>query len=138
MEAPMIDNDRPRANCLALAVVPCALGLIACSGIDHATLDGVTTMPDDSTLSNSAGVLHTGIASGFKPRVWTHDLWGTHEQSSGIEVQTSNAAVFHVARVTSDPRVVVWASGPGKATLTVTLNGDLALTVPVTVTDPTE
>jgi len=112
------------------------LVLAGCSGIDHATLDGVTAMPDDSSLSTTGGAMHTGIATGFKPRVWTHDLWGTHEQSSGIAVQTSNPNVLRVAPVTNDPRVVVWAAGPGAATMTVTLNGETALDVAVTVTDP--
>jgi hypothetical protein len=107
-----------------------------CSGIDHATLDGVTTMPDDSTLSNHGGTMHAGIATGFTPRVWTHDFWGTHEQSSGIDVQTSDATVLRVAHVTGDKRVVVWAAGEGSATLTVTLDGSPAMNVPVMVTQP--
>jgi hypothetical protein len=110
--------------------------LCGCSGIDHAALDGVTTMPDDSSLANSGGAMHTGIAAGFKPRVWTHDLWGTHEQSGGIDVHSSNPNVLRVAHVTSDPRVVVWASGPGQASLQITLNDETALSVPVVVTDP--
>ena len=43
--------------------------LAGCSGIDHATLDGVTAMPDDSSLTINGGAMHTGIATGFKPRV---------------------------------------------------------------------
>jgi hypothetical protein len=118
------------------AAIALALAAAGCSGIDHATLDGVTTMPDDSTLTNASGTMHTGIATGFKPRVWTHDIWGSHEQSSGIDVHTSNANVVRVAHVSGDPRVVVWAAGPGQATLTVTLNGESAMNVPVAVTDP--
>jgi hypothetical protein len=112
------------------------LSIAACSGVDHATLDGVTTMPDDSTLTNAGGAMHTGIATGFKPRVWTHDIWGTHEESSGIEVQTSNPNVLRIAHVADDQRVVVWAAGPGEAMLTVTLDGERAMTVAVQVTDP--
>jgi hypothetical protein len=112
------------------------LTLTACSGIDHATLYGVTAMPDDSSLTTTGGAMHTGIATGFKPRVWTHDVWGTHEQSSGIAVQTSNPNVLRVAPVTGDPRVVVWATGPGRANMTVSLNGETALNVTVNVTDP--
>jgi hypothetical protein len=118
------------------AAVALGLAVAGCSGIDHATLDGVTTMPDDSTLANAGGTMHTGIATGFKPRVWTHDIWGSHEQSGGIDVHTSNANVLRVAHVSNDPRVVVWAAGAGQATLTVTLNGEAALNVPVTVTEP--
>src|SRR6516164_1935432 len=95
---------------IAAAALALALGSAGCSGIDHATLDGVTTMPDDSTLSNGGGAMHTGIATGFKPRVWTHDVWGTHEESNGIDVHSSNTNVLRVAHVTSDPRVVVWAA----------------------------
>jgi hypothetical protein len=113
-----------------------ALLACGCSGLDHAILDGVTTMPDDSTLTNGGGRLNTGIATAFQPRVWTHNLWGTHEQSDGIDVQTSNADVVRVAHVTNDARVVVWAVGPGDATLSVTLDGETALSVPVEVTDP--
>ncbi|HLK41127.1 MAG TPA: hypothetical protein VKU41_30460 [Polyangiaceae bacterium] len=108
-----------------------------CSGIDHGILDNVTPMPDTSILSSGSGQLHTGIAAAFKPRVWTHDLWGTHEQgSSDIGVQTSDGSILHVAPVTNDNRFVMWAVAPGKATLTVTLSGDVAMRVPITVTDP--
>ena len=92
-------------------------------------------MPDDSTLTTSAGHLHTGVATAFHPRVWTHNIWGTHEQSDGIDVQTSNADVVRVAHVTNDNRVVVWGVGPGNATVSVTLDGETALSVPVAVTD---
>jgi hypothetical protein len=116
-----------------LAMLPLAAALAGCSGIDHATLDGVTTMPDDSALSTAYGSMHTGIAAAFRPRVWTHDVWGTHEQSSGIDVVSSDPSILRVAHVTNDDRVVVWAAGPGQATLTVTLNGETARNVPVTV-----
>jgi hypothetical protein len=112
------------------------LALCGCSGIDHATLDGVTTMPDDSTLTSQEGQMNSGIATGFQPRVWTHNIWGTHEQSDGIDVQTSNADVLRVAHVGDGKRVVVWAVGPGSATLSITLDGDTAMAVPVRVTDP--
>jgi hypothetical protein len=143
MEAAMTDGAR-KARTNAVRAAACAalalgtLGVCGCSGIDHATLDGVTTMPDDSNLSPSGGVMHTGIATGFKPRVWTHDLWGSHEESSGIDVTTSNASVLRVAHVSNDPRVVVWASAPGSATLSITLNGETALAVQVNVTDPAQ
>jgi hypothetical protein len=119
------------------ALVALSLFVLAgCSGIDHATLDGVTNMPDDSMLTNTVGQMHTGIATGFRPRVWTHDLWGTHEEGSGsIDVQTSNAAVVRVGHVTNDSRYVVWAAAPGEATLSVTLNGEVAMRVRVGVTD---
>jgi hypothetical protein len=126
----------PLTRRLSIASSLVALLACGCSGIDHAILDGVTTMPDDSTLTNGSGQLNTGIATAFQPRVWTHNIWGTHEQSSGIDVQTSNADVVRVAHVTNDPRVVVWAVGPGNATLSVTLDGETALDVPVAVTDP--
>jgi hypothetical protein len=109
-------------------------GSVGCSGIDHTTLDGVTTMPDDSMLTAQGGQLNAGIATAFKPRVWTHNIWGTHEQNDGIDVQTSNASVLRVAHVTgNDKRVVVWAVAPGSATMSVTLDGQTALNVPVTV-----
>ena len=76
---------------LSIASSLVALLACGCSGLDHAILDGVTSMPDDSTLTTSGGQLTTGIAAAFQPRVWTHNLWGTHEQSDGIDVQTSNA-----------------------------------------------
>ncbi len=126
----------PLARCLSIASSLVALLSCGCSGLDHAILDGVTTMPDDSTLTSGGGQLHTGIATAFQPRVWTHNLWGTHEQSDGIDVQTSNAEVVRVAHVTNDARVVVWAVQPGNATVTVTLDGETALNVPVAVTDP--
>ncbi len=119
---------------LLLALSP--IMVAGCSGIDHATLDGVTTMPDDSMLTNTTGRMRTGIAAGLRPRVWTHDLWGTHEEGSGgIDVETSNAAVLRVAHVTNDNRYVVWAAAPGEATLSVTLDGESAMRVRVTVTD---
>jgi hypothetical protein len=135
--ATRIGSKARRAAAYAALAVG-ALGVCGCSGIDHATLDGVTTMPDDSNLAPSGGAMHTGIATGFKPRVWTHDLWGSHEESSGIDVATSNASVLRVAHVSNDPRVVVWASGPGSATLSITLNGETALAVAVQVTDPAQ
>lgn len=119
-----------------LAYALSLLALAGCSGIDHARLDGVTPMPDGSTLSEQVGLLNAGIATGFTPRVWTHDFWGTHEQTSGIEVQSSNTSVLRVGKVTNDKRVVAWGYAPGQATLTVTYNGDIALEVPVTVSDP--
>jgi hypothetical protein len=121
---------------LAAVAVGLALGLCGCSGIDHATLDGVTTMPDDSTLASRGGQMNSGIATAFQPRVWTHNIWGTHEQSDGIDVQTSNADVVRVAHVSDNKRVVVWAVGPGTATVSITLDGDTAMAIPVTVTDP--
>jgi hypothetical protein len=119
---------------LALSVV--LAGATGCSGIDHATLDGVTDMPDDSALTSRGGQLNTGIATAFQPRVWTHNLWGTHEQSDGIDVQTSNADLVRVAHVSDNKRVVVWAVNPGNAVLSVTLDGDVAMNVPVTVALP--
>jgi hypothetical protein len=126
----------PLARCLSIGSLLAALFACGCSGIDHATLDGVTTMPDDSTLTSGGGQLNTGIATAFHPRVWTHNLWGTHEQSDGIDVQSSNTDVVRVAHVTDDKRVVIWAVGPGHATVSVTLDGDTALSVPVAVIDP--
>jgi hypothetical protein len=123
------------ARCLSIASSLVALLVCGCSGIDHATLDGVTTMPDNSTLTSGRGQLNTGIATAFQPRVWTHDIWGTHEQSDGIDVQTSNANVVRVAHVNNDKRVVVWAVGPGDATVSITLDGETALNVPVAVSD---
>jgi hypothetical protein len=124
-----------RTKRTVLAMLPLAAALTGCSGIDHATLDAMTTMPDDSSLSTAGGSMHTGIAAAFHPRVWTHDVWGTHEQTSGIDVQSSDPGVVRVAHVTNDDRVVVWAAGPGQATITVTLNGETARSVPVSVSD---
>jgi hypothetical protein len=125
------------ARCLLIATSLVALLACGCSGIDHATLDGVTTMPDDSTLTMGGGQLNTGIATAFQPRVWTHNIWGTHEQTDGIDVQTSNSDVVRVAHVTDDnKRVVVWAVGPGQARVSITLDGETALSLPVAVTDP--
>ena len=121
---------------LSIASSLVALLACGCSGIDHATLDGVTTMPDDSTLTMGGGQLNTGIATAFQPRVWTHNIWGTHEQTDGIDVQTSNADVVRVAHVTDNNRVVVWAVGPGQAEVSVTLDGETALSLPVVVMDP--
>ena len=126
----------PLARGLSIASLLTVLLACGCSGIDHATLDGVTTMPDDSTLNAGGGQLNTGIATAFKPRVWTHNIWGTHEQSDGIDVQTSDSNVVRVAHVTDDRRVVIWAVGPGRATVSVTLDGDTAMSVPVAVMDP--
>lgn len=119
-----------------IAALPLLAVLAGCSGIDHTTLDKMNTMPDDSTLTVNNGAMHTGIAAAFRPRVWTHDFWGTHEQTSGIDVQSTDTSVLRVAHVTNDDRVVVWAASPGQAKLTITLNGEAALIVPVTVTDP--
>ncbi len=119
-----------------VAALPLLAVLAGCSGIDHTTLDKMNTMPDDSTLAVNGGAMHTGIAVAFHPRVWTHDVWGTHEQTSGIDVQSTDTSVLRVAHVTNDDRVVVWAASPGKANLTITLSGEAALVVPVIVTDP--
>jgi hypothetical protein len=124
------------ARWLSIASSLVALLACGCSGIDHATLDGVTTMPDDSTLTMGGGQLNTGIATAFQPRVWTHNIWGTHEQTDGIDVQTSNADVVRVAHVTDNNRVVVWAVNPGQAEVSVTLDGETALSLPVVVMDP--
>jgi hypothetical protein len=113
------------------------IGLAGCSGIDHAQMDGVTNMPDDSSLSITGGTMHTGIAAAFTPRVWTrnwHD--GTDEETSGIEVESSSTGVVGVAHVTDDSRVVLYAVGPGKATVSITLDGNVARSFEVTVTDP--
>jgi hypothetical protein len=124
-------------RCLTLPILSLlSLAGTGCSGIDHATLDGVTDMPDDSTLTSQGGQLNTGIATAFQPRVWTHNIWGTHEQSDGIDVQTSNPDVVRVAHVSDDKRVVVWAVGPGDARVSITLDGEVAMNVPVTVTIP--
>jgi hypothetical protein len=117
--------------------VPLAIATICgCSGIDHASLDAVKPMPDTSNLSTSGGQMHTGIATAFKPRVWTHDLWGSHEQSSGIDVRSSDTTVLEAAPATSDSQHVVWAVGAGTADLQVTYNDEVALHVTVVVTDP--
>jgi hypothetical protein len=129
-------TEVPLARWLSIASSLVALLACGCSGIDHATLDGVTTMPDDSTLTMGGGQLNTGIATAFQPRVWTHNIWGTHEQTDGIDVQTSNADVVRVAHVTDNNRVVVWAVGPGQAEVSVTLDGETALSLPVVVMDP--
>jgi hypothetical protein len=44
--------------------------------------------------------------------------------------------VLRVAPVANDERVVVWAVAPGEATLSLTVDGDRAMNVPVVVTDP--
>jgi hypothetical protein len=123
-------------NKLLVLAAPLALALCACSGIDHATLDSVTTTPDDSTVTLRGAYMRSGVAAAFKPRVWTHDFWGKHEQNDGIDVETSDASIIRVAHVTDDKRVVVWAVGPGSATLTITLDGETATNIPVLVTDP--
>jgi len=113
------------------------LALAGCSGIDHVELDGVTNMPDDSRFSIQGGALHTGIATAFKPRVWTHNWhFGTDEQTDGIDVVSSNTDVVGVAHVTNDSRVVIFAVGPGQAVVSVTYDGENAQGMPVTVTDP--
>ena len=128
-------NGAWKGVCLVVASLA-ALGVCGCSGLDHATLDGVTTMPDDSTFTSQGGQMNSGIATAFQPRVWTHNIWGTHEQTDGIDVQTSDSNVVRVAHVSDNKRVVVWAVGPGSATVSVTLDGETAMAVPVTVTDP--
>jgi hypothetical protein len=121
-------------RCLFLVVM---LAMAGCSGIDHVQLDGVTGMPDDSHLSLQSGALHTGIATAFTPRVWTYDATDTDEEDrSSIDVQSSDTSTLGVAGVTDDQRVVVFAVRPGQATLTILLNGEVAQSIPVTVTDP--
>jgi hypothetical protein len=134
---------RRTAGAASTAIIATAMSALAtltgCSGIDHATLDGVAGMPDDSTLGNGSGTLHTGIAVDFTPRVWTDNTFGgTSEQTDGIDVQSSNGFVVQTAHVSSDRRVVVWAVHPGTADLTVTYNGSTALVSHVTVTDQSE
>jgi hypothetical protein len=124
------------AKTLVLLASAALAALTGCSGIDHATLDGVKGMPDDSTLGDHGGTLHTGIALDCTPRVWTDNTFGgTSEQKDGIDVQSSNQAVLRVAHVSSDSRVVVWAVESGEANLTVTYQGQTALVTHVRVLD---
>ena len=124
------------ARMLALLASAAVAALTGCSGIDHATLDGVKGMPDDSSLGDHAGTMHAGIALDCTPRVWTDNTFGgTSEQKDGIDVRSSNDAVLRVAHVTSDSRVVVWAVEPGEANLTVTYQGQTALVTHVRVLD---
>jgi hypothetical protein len=122
-----------KKSLLALVV----FALSGCNGIDHAQIDGVTNMPDDSRFTIQGATMHTGIATAFKPRLWTHDATDTDEEDrSSIDVQSSNNSVIGIANVTDDDRVVVYAVGPGQATVTITFNGAPAQVIPVTVTDP--
>jgi hypothetical protein len=109
-----------------------------CSGIDHANIQGQTAVPGTSTLTTSGGNLQTGIAIAFKPHVWTRNtLGGTTEHTDSMGAQSSNGAIAQVAQVTNQgDQFVVWAVGPGTATVTVTYQGDTALSIPITVTDP--
>jgi len=141
----------------SLAVVLGLLGLVASTGCGSsysATLNGVTPMPDGSSLGQTGGRMHSGIATAFTPKVTMSDTWGTHGETDGVAVSTSDPGVLQVAAVTgnsqgyasSDPndgsgngnggRWIVWAVGPGVATLTVLQSGNVALSVPVEVTDP--
>ena len=124
------------AKVLALLASGALAALTGCSGIDHATLDGVKGMPDDSTLGDRGGTLHTGIALDLTPRVWTDKTFGgTSEQTDDIDVKSSDEGVLRVAHVSSDHRVVVWAVEPGEASLTVTYQGQTALVSRVKVLD---
>jgi len=120
---------------LVAAILVCA----ACSGIDHGDIEGTTDVPDNySSLSSGSGQMRTGIAIAFTPHVWTRNTCGgTSEQSSNIGVQTSNPQVLHVSQVTDkDNQFVVWAVAPGHANVIVQYQGDTAMSIPVTVTDP--
>jgi hypothetical protein len=122
------------------------IGLVAailvfggCSGIDHGDIEGTTDVPDNySSLSSASGQMRTGIAIAFTPHVWTRNTCGgTSEQSSDIGVQTSNAQVLHVAQVTDQKnQFVVWAVAPGNARVIIQYQGETAMSIPVTVTDP--
>lgn len=122
-----------------LGLVATILVFSACSGIDHGDIEGVTDVPDNySSLSSASGQMRTGIAIAFTPHVWTRNTCGgTSEQSSNIGVQTSNPQVLHVAQVSGqDNQFVVWAVAAGNAHVNITYQGDTAMSIPVTVTDP--
>ena len=122
-----------------IGLIAAILVTSACSGIDHGDLEGTTDVPDNySSLSSASGQMRTGIAISFTPHVWTRNTCGgTSEQSSNIGVQTSDAQVLHVAQVTGqDNQFVVWAVAPGSAHLIIQYQGDTAMSIPVTVTDP--
>ena len=121
------------------AIVGAILILEGCSGIDHGDIENQTSVPDNySSLSSASGQMHTGIAISFTPHVWTRNTCGgTTEQSSNIGVNTTNPQVLHVAQVTGQSnQFVVWAVAPGSANLVVQYQGDTAMSIPVTVTDP--
>lgn len=122
-----------------VAIVGAILVLEGCSGIDHGDIEGQTDVPDNySTLSSASGQMRTGIAISFTPHVWTRNTCGgTSEQSSNISVNSTNEQILHVAQVTGQGnQFVVWAVGPGSAHLVVQYQGDTAMSIPVTVTDP--
>lgn len=128
-----------------------ALAATGCGSSYTATLTSITQMPDDSVFSASSAHLHTGIATSFAPAVTMQNAWGDHSQLDGITVTTTDPGVIQVAPVLEDGRHtsttdsegdpaagrwVVWAVGPGTASLVVGDSGNVALTVPVLVTDP--
>ncbi len=128
--------------------------LTACGASYKATLTNVTAMPDGSELGQTSGHMHSGIAAAFSPVVTKSDFWGSGSDTSNIAVATSNPEILQVAiapSTSSDPyasqdatqdssgaagKWVVWAVGPGEAVLTVTADGNVAASIPVTVTDP--
>ena len=142
----------------SLAIVLGLIGLAASTGCGSsytAVLSGVTPMPDGSSLEQTGGHLHSGIATAFTPLVTMSNTWGTHSETDSILVSTSDPGVLQVAQVTGNTqgygtgyqdgsgsgdsnggRWVVWAIAPGVATLTVMQSGNVALTVQVEVTDP--
>lgn len=122
-----------------LAIVGAILVLEGCSGIDHGDIEGQTDVPDNySTLTSASGQMHTGIAISFTPHVWTRNTCGgTSEQSKDIAVSSNNEQILHVAKVTGqDDQFVVWAVAAGGANIVVQYQGDTAMSIPVTVTDP--
>jgi hypothetical protein len=111
------------------------LTLLGCSSSYFGSIGFVTPMPDGSTLSNTGGQLHTGIAAGFVAGVTRNDFWGEHNKTDDIGVVSSNPSVLGVASAPNG-QSVVFAVAPGTATLIVTVGGGPVLKVPVTVTDP--
>jgi hypothetical protein len=122
-----------------MSLVAAILVFGGCSGIDHGDIEGQTDVPDNySSLTSSRGQMRTGIAIAFTPHVWTRNTCGgTSEQSNNIGVQTSNPQVVHVAQVTDkNDQFVVWAVAPGNANVIIQYQGDTAMSIPVTVTNP--
>jgi hypothetical protein len=93
-------------------------------------------MPDGSSLTATAGSLHTGMATAFTPSVFRHNAFGEASESDGVLVTSSNPSVLRATGVTGSAKWIVWAVAPGSAELSITQDGNVAASIPVEVTDP--
>ena len=84
--------------------------------------------------------MHSGIAIAFTVSVSKHDVWGTSTDTDPVTLVSSNPEVLEVASVPPNKpfRWIIWGVAPGSAVVTLSAAGNVAASIPVTVSDPPE